>query len=173
MKTRVSVEELATIKLAMDNEKRARFFKRYQALYLFFSGKTCRDIAEMLGITANTVCNLHKKYQKEGLAGIPDKLIPGRPTRLTLEERNRLKEVIINNIPSDVGFATDFNWTAGLIAKYIKREYGYDYSIGGITRMLDRMGLSYTRPTYVLANADKAKQEQFIQDFELIKKTLE
>ncbi|WP_425058558.1 helix-turn-helix domain-containing protein [Sporomusa carbonis] len=48
-----------------------------------------------------------------------------------------------------VGFAAEFNCTAGLIGKYIKREYGYDYSIRGITGMLERMGLSYTRPTYV------------------------
>jgi len=78
--------------------------------------------------------------------------------------------VILNNVPFDVGFAAEFNWTAGLIAKYIKREYGYDYSIRGITGMLDRMRLSYTRPTYVLANADKEKQEKFMQDFESIKK---
>jgi putative transposase len=168
MRTKVSEEELNAIKYAMDNEKIARVFKRYQALYLFLFGKTCRDIAKTIGITKTTVCNLHKIYQNEGLAGIPDKSIPGRPTRLTLEERNALKEVILSNLPSDVGFATDFNWTAGLIAKYIKREYGYDYSIRGITGMLDRMGLSYTRPTYVLANADKEKQGAFIQDFELI-----
>jgi putative transposase len=37
-----------------------------------------------------------------------------------------------------------------LIAKYIKREYGYTYSIRGITGMLARMGFSYVRPTYVL-----------------------
>ena len=34
------------------------------------------------------------------------------------------------------------------------------------------MGLSYTRPTYVLAKADKQKQEQFVQDFEKVKKLL-
>jgi len=174
MREKVSEEELTAIKNAMDKETVVRVFKRYQALYLFLylflSGKTCRAIAKMLGITSTTVCNIHKIYQNEGLAGIPDKLIPGRPSRLSSEERNVLKEVILNNVPADVGFATDFNWTAGLIAKYIKREYGYDYSIRGITGMLDRMRLSYTRPTYVLANADKEKQEKFTQDFEVIKK---
>ena len=38
--------------------------------------------------------------------------------------------------------------------------------------MLERMGLSYTRPTYVLAKADKEKQEQFVQDFDDFKKTV-
>ncbi|WHH61381.1 winged helix-turn-helix domain-containing protein [Petroclostridium sp. X23] len=60
----------------------------------------------------------------------------------------------------------------GLIGRYIKREYGYNYSIRGITKMLelDRMGLSYTRPPYVLAKADKQKQEEFVQAFEKLKK---
>lgn len=39
--------------------------------------------------------------------------------------------------------------------------------------MLERMDLSYTRPTYVLANADKQKQEQFVRDFEELKNLLD
>lgn len=70
----------------------------------------------------------------------------------------------------EVGFPAEFNWTVSLITKYIKREYGHKYSIKGVTKILKRMGLSYTRPTYVLAKADKQKQEQFIQDFEKVKK---
>lgn len=169
---RASQEELNAIKSAMDAEKTARVFKRYQALYLFLSGKPCREVAEIVGITKDTVSVIHKTYRNEGLNGIPDKPKSGRPPRLDEEQRAALKEVILSKVPSEVGFAAEFNWTAGLIAKYIKREYGYDYSIRGITGMLARMRLSYTRPTYVLAKADKQKQEQFIQDFEKVKKTV-
>lgn len=150
MKMRASTEELSAIKIAMEKEKVARVYKRYQALYLFLLGKTCKEISELIGITAITVCNIHRAYKKEGLAAIPDKTIPGRPARLTQEQRNALKLVILNKLPSDVGFATDLSWTAPLIAKYIKREYGYTYSIRGITGMLARMGFTYVRPTYVL-----------------------
>jgi len=172
MKIRATQEELDAIKSVMDQEKIVRVFKRYQALYLFLSGKTYNAVADIISVTSVTVYNVHKKYKEEGLAGFPDKLIPGRPMRLTLEQREALKQVILTNVPSDVGFPIDFNWTAGLIGNYINREYGYDYSIRGITGMLARMGLSYTRPTYVLAKADKEKQEQFVNDFETIKKTL-
>jgi len=169
---RVSQKELNTIKFAMDTEKKARIFKRYQALYLFLSGKSCREVAEIVGITKDTVSNIHQTYRNEGLNGIPDKPKSGRPPRLNEEQRAKLKEVILRKAPSEVGFPSDFNWTAGLIAKYIKREYGYDYSIRGVTGMFERMGLSYTRPTYVLAKADKQKQEEFVQDFEKVKKTI-
>ena len=37
---------------------------------------------------------------------------------------------------------------------------------------MDRLNLSYTRPTYVLAKSDKEKQERFKQDFEVLTNTL-
>ncbi|SHL79942.1 putative transposase [Anaerocolumna jejuensis DSM 15929] len=168
---RASQEELNLIKKAMDSEKKVRVFKRYQALYLFLSGKTRKEVAQIVGVSPNTVTNVYTAYKTEGLAGIVDKPILGRPTRLTNEQQAELKLVILSKIPSEVGFPAEFNWTAGLIGKYIKCKYNYDYSIRGITKMLDRMGLSYTRPTYVLAKADKQKQEQFVQDFAKVKKT--
>lgn len=39
-----------------------------------------------------------------------------------------------------------------------------------MAEVLYRMELSFTRPTYTLAKADPQKQEQFKQDFELLKK---
>lgn len=167
---KASQEELNLIKAAMESEKTARVFKRYQALYLFLSGYKCREVAEIVGLTPNTVSVLHNLYKKEGLKGIPDKPIPGRPRRLTSEQEAALKSIILNKVPVEVGFPADFNWTADLIRKYVMREYGYSYSIRGITKILDRLRLSYTRPTYVLAKADKEKQAQFIEEFEKSKK---
>ena len=43
--------------------------------------------------------------------------------------------------------------------------------INGMLEMFHRLNLSYTRPAYVLAKADPAKQAQFMDDFEDIKKT--
>ncbi len=81
-------------------------------------------IAEILGITANTVSSIHIRYKEEGLNGIPDKSMPGRPSRLTEEQMISLRAVILYKLPEDVGFPAEFNWTAGLLGKYIKREYG-------------------------------------------------
>jgi len=168
---RVSKEELQKVKSAMDNEKIVRYFKRYQSLYLYLSGMKCTDVAGIVGITKNSVSRIHQIYCKEGLSGIPDKTREGRPSRLTNEQKEQIKEMVLTKVPAEVGFPAEFNWTAGLVAKFIKREYGLNYSIRGITGIFDRLGLSYTRPTYVLAKADKQKQEQFVRDFEKVKKT--
>jgi len=168
---RVSLEELQKVKSAMNSEKRVRYFKRYQSLYLYLSGKKCDEVASIVGLSKVSVSRINHIYREEGLAGIPDKPREGRPRKLTQEQEIGVKEIILGKVPSDVGFPAEFNWTAGLVAKYIKREYGLDYTIRGITGMLDRLGLSYTRPTYVLAKADKQKQAQFVKDFDKVKKT--
>jgi len=150
MKIRATPEKLAAIKFAMEKEKAPRVYKRYQALYLFLLGKTCKEVSKIVGLTDITVCNIHRAYKKMGLAAIPDKLIPGRPSRLTQKQLRELKNVILNKRPSDVGLSTSLPWTANLIAEYIKQKYDYTYSIRGITGMLERLGFIYVRPTYVL-----------------------
>lgn len=170
MKKRVSQEELDLIKVAMDSESKIHIYKRYQVLYLFLSGRTCKETAEIMGVTATTVSNVHKAYKREGLAGIPFKAIPGRPSRLDAIQLAELRAIILEKFPSEVGFTAEFNWTAGLIVQYISHKYGLDYTVAGVTRMLKRMRLSYTRPTYVLAKADAEKQAQFVEDFKALKK---
>lgn len=168
---RVSEEELQKIKSAMNTEKKARNFKRYQSLYLYLSGMKCTDVAKIVGITKTSVVRINQVYRREGLAGIPDKAREGRPPKLTNKQKAHIKEMILSKTPAEVGFPAELNWTAGLVIKYIKREYGIDFSIRGITGVFKRLGLSYTRPTYVLAKADPQKQEQFVQDFKKVKKT--
>ena len=128
---------------------------------------------EIIGFSKPTICSINRQYKQEGLAGIPDKPHTGRPTRLTKEQEADIKDMILKNVPKDVGFPAEFNWTAGLVSKYIKQKYGFSYSIRGITKMLKRMDLTYTRPTYVLAKADKQKQEQFVENFKEVKKLLD
>jgi transposase len=168
---RVSREELQRVKSAMNNEKEARYFKRYQSLYLYLSGKKCDEVASIVGLSKISVSRINQVYKKEGLTGIPDKPREGRPRKLTQQQEAKIKELILSKVPSEVGFPAEFNWTAGLVAKYIKREFGLDYTIRGITGIFERLGLSYTRPTYVLAKADKEKQAQFVKNFEKVKKT--
>lgn len=154
----------------MESEKSVRVFKRYQALYLFLSGYKIKEVAAIVGLAMSTICSLHAQYKKKGLEGIPDKPIKGRPCRLTTEQEAEIKSLILNKLPAEVGFPSDFNWTASIVKDYIISKYGFTYSIRGITKMLDRLRLSYTRPTYVLAKADKEKQTQFIQEFDRVKK---
>jgi len=51
-----------------------------------------------------------------------------------------------------------------MICEYIKREYGISFSIRGSSKLMHRLGMSYTKPTYTLAAADKEKQSEFVEN---------
>lgn len=85
------------------------------------------------------------------------------PERLTKEQQAKLKQTIMDFLPFELGFTAKFNWTLQLIGEYIKREYDKSYSIRGVSKLMHRLGLSYTKPTYTLAAADEEKQKEFVE----------
>ena len=55
---------------------------------------------------------------------------------------------------------------------YVEREWGVTYTVRGMSLLMERLGLSYTRPTYTLAKADPEKQRVFLEEtFPDLKKT--
>ncbi|MDT2254657.1 winged helix-turn-helix domain-containing protein [Paenibacillus larvae] len=54
----------------------------------------------------------------------------------------------------EVGFTAKHNWTLELIATYVERDWGHCYSLRGISKVMERLGLNYTKPTYTLAATD-------------------
>lgn len=78
------------------------------------------------------------------------------------------------SLPHEVGFIAKFNWTLELICAYIKREYDVAYSLRGASKLMHRLGMSYTKPTYTLAAADTEKQSEFVETtFPALKKIRE
>lgn len=63
------------------------------------------------------------------------------------------------------------NWDTAVIRQLTTKLYVVSYHQRGILEVLYRNGLSYTRPTYSLVDADLAKQEEFKKEFELLKKS--
>ncbi|PYE56908.1 putative transposase, partial [Aneurinibacillus soli] len=158
---------------AMNTTKDKRMFERYQTVYLHLCGKKNKDIAQLLGRTPQTICTYLKLYRKNGLAGLELRHSPGAPKRLTEEQEQQVAEVVATKRPIDVDVPVEYNWTAGLIGKWIEREYGVSYTLKGVTILLKRLGFSYTKASYTLAKADPEKQEAFRETFTGIKKTSE
>lgn len=97
----------------------------------------------------------------------------GRPNRLTVEQRAKLAEIITTKIPADVGFAPYMNWTLALLVSLVEREWAVSYSLRGMSKLLERMQFSHTRPTYTLAKADLEKQKTFKEEtFPALKKAV-
>ncbi|KOY18092.1 IS630 family transposase [Paenibacillus xylanivorans] len=148
----------------MKKEKDRRMFERYQAVYLYTQGKTRKEIATIIGRNEKTVSQYIRAYQTDGIDGLQMNHSPGAPRRLTFEQEEQFKRMVVEHLPHEAGFPSKFNWTLHLTGEYIKREFQVSYSLQGVAGLANRLNLSYTKPTYTLAAADPIKQQRFQEE---------
>jgi transposase len=156
----------------MQKEKSVVMYRKYQAIHLHMNGETKKRIAEIVGLERKTISRYVQAYTKAGIEGLFPKKPPGRPCQLDKIQEQELYTMICANTPDEVGFDGVKNWTVKLAIEWVFQKYGIRYAVSGMHNLFQRLNLSYTRPTYVLAKADPEKQEQFMIDFEGVKKAL-
>ena len=123
-------------------------------------GKTCVEVAEILGVCKSTVSFWARRYKKTGC--LEDKPRMGRPTPLTegklQEMKGKIKETVLEQ-----------NGRAGLSSKeilvFIKQETGRTYTIRHVERLLHKMGFALITPRVNHIQKDAEAQEKFRKDF--------
>ena len=166
-----NVLEIEAIKTAERKEKDKATLRRLLIVRLLLEGYSNKQVMQIVNCSQKTVYNCQTKYKANGLSGLSTKPKPGRDKKLTDEQERKLYEVIKTKLPSEVGFAPFSNWTSSLAVQWVQANYGIEFSGRGLRNVFERIGLSYTRPTYTLKKADPEKQAEFIEEFERIKKT--
>jgi transposase len=164
--------EIQAIKATITANKDLRMHERYQTILLKLHGVPKEDIVKMVGRSLSTIYNYMNAYAQDGIEGLKIGTPSGRQPFLSPEQEQRVYEMIVNQPPVNGGFPAKMNWTSPLIRKWIEREFGVLYSDSGTRKLLYRLKLSFTVPTYTLAKADSLKQEAFVQEFEAYKKIL-
>ncbi len=150
-------DEIEKLSIVMKEAKSKRAYERYQAIYLHLQGYEKGEIATIIGRSKKTIYNYIHAYTQHGLDGLEMKHSPGAPRRLTRDQEKELALIIEHQLPVDVGFKTKYNWTLAIVAELIQQKWGPTYTLRGTSEILHRLGLSYTKPTYTLANADVEK----------------
>ena len=164
-------ESITELEAAMKNAENKRMYVRYSVVLKHFQGFSNKAIAKMECLEEHTVGNYIKNYKTKGLDGLIMKKSSGAPRKLNSEQEKNLINIITNNTPDEVGFKSRKNWTIQLAQAWVLNTFKINIKHSSMAVILHRLNLSYTRPTYVLAKADKNKQEQFKKDFKSLKKT--
>ena len=162
--------EIQAVIKKMSSTKDTKMFKRYQTIYLRLKGHKIKEIPSIARLSERTVNYYLSAYKKDGLEGLIPIKATGQPKYLTDQQEAQLKEDIVNNVPNDFGFTAKYNWTIAIAKAHIKNKFDVEYSNSGTHKLLHRLGLSFTRPTYTLEKADSEKQEEFKRNFKDIKK---
>lgn len=163
--------EIRELKKLKRSTKSNRMYVRYSAVILHLRKYTNRHISEILEIGEHTIGRYIRSYKEKGVDGLIPNVSPGRNKLLSDEEEGQLIEVITTKTPDEVGFPNKKNWTASIACKWVMMSFQIGVSNRGMLDIFKRLNLRHTRPTYTLAKADPAKQKEFLEKFDVLKKT--
>lgn len=129
--------------------------RKINTILMCIEGQSAREIEKLLHICYQTASKYIKTFNEKGLEGLLEyKMASGRPPILSEQEQDFCKEMF-QLTPAQIGLDINTNWNARIMQDFIEKEFGKRMTKTAIQEMLHRMGFSYTRPTYVLAKADK------------------
>jgi len=164
-------ERICQLKKFARKSRDIRMKQRYDAVRLTLEGRKMAEVAKILDITYHTVRNYMIAYDEKGIEGLNITKPPGRATKLTQTQEKALYHCIVSNLPKDVGFAPFVNWTSPLACQWVLNQFDVKFSDRGMRNLFKRLGLSFTCPTYTLAKANPEKQQEFLEEFDVLKKT--
>ena len=154
MDNSMKIQEITSAMKQTDNK---RLYQKYIVVLNHLNGYSNKDISKMVGVCQHTVGNYIRAYNEQGLHGLNFKEIPGASKWLSDEQELILKDVITTKTPDEVGFPPRKNWTIAIVQQWVANNFGLVYSHSGMAKVMYRLNLSYTTPTYTLAKADSEK----------------
>lgn len=137
-----------------------RVARRLHAVVLNMEGKTAPEIADILKVHRSKVFLWLCRWRENGITGILEGHHPGRPDRLSEEQRTALAD-ILDSGPVSYGFNSGV-WTCSMVSRIIKEEFSVSYHPAHVSRILHELQFSVQRPQKILARADKTLQSRWI-----------
>lgn len=126
-----------------------QFQIRKSIIRLRKSGKTMKEIAQILDVSMRVVALTMKNYSEKGIAGIKPKKRGrkvGEKRCLRPEQEIEIRGTIIDKNPDQLKLK-GFMWTRKNIGEYIARKYGIKMPLSTLGYYLERWGFSVQRPT--------------------------
>lgn len=121
---------------------------RLRALHGCELGYTEGEVADLLGVSRESVCRWWSAYTTNGLDALPHERT-GRPLgsgrTLTDEQASHLQQLIDSNSPDKVGINAPL-WSRRAVRDLIRREYGITMPVRTVGEYFKRWGYTAKRP---------------------------
>lgn len=140
-------------------ERARKYADRIRVILLLDDGETYSDISKFLFLDQGTIANYRKRYKNGGIEELINDYYTGKKAALSEAEQ----KILISDLQSKI-----FPTTKSVIA-HIKKKFKIQYSRGGVTDLLHRLGFSFKKATPVPGKANKEKQKKFINQYNGIK----
>ena len=137
--------------------------RRFRAFELKQNGWRQTDIAEALGVSEGAVSQWIKKAREEDKEALKTEPRPGRPPKLSDEERTERLPELLEKGPEHFGFRGEV-WTRKRVRNVIKEEFGDEYDVSQVGRILDQIGWSRQKPDHRSDKRDEKEIEEWKEE---------
>jgi transposase len=136
--------------------------KRLLAVKYLHEGMSRLQVCKLMGCSYNTLSGWIDKFINEGLEGLVEPITHKVPQRLSSDQKEELKKILLNQRPQDYGIDRNI-WTGELISQVIQEKWSTSFKSSRIYEILAEVGLSYQKAHRDYANADKTGQREFVE----------
>lgn len=136
---------------------------RIRVILALGDGYSVREVAKLFLLDEDTVSKWRNKFKKRRL--LSDWLATncyGYTGKLTPDQEQAVDHYVTDELITD----------AKQIVSFIREQYGIDYTINGVTKLLHRLGFVYKQTTLIPGKLDERVQAQFKRDYENLKAKL-
>lgn len=149
---RVTPAQAAVLKAFLKKPPGERARRRAQAIWFSSQGQSVQKIAKLLSVSERSVRSWFAAWRKQGLDGLRDKIIPGRPSCLSHEKAAEMVEVTRQS-PASVGL-TGHTWNCRRLSEWVDDTFHVRLSDEWVRRLMLRHGMRFRRPKLALTSPD-------------------
>lgn len=144
------------------NHQKAYLRQRLLAIKYLWEGKSRPEVTQLLGCNYRSLTQWIDKFLEGGLQKLTEPISHQVSSRLNPEQQVELKKMLQEQKPRDYGIDR-YMWTGKIISTVIKQRWGIELKDSRIYEILDSLNLSHQKAHRDYANADKERQQQFVE----------
>lgn len=150
----LDAKTISRLRVMQRKEKDKRVYIKVTVLLMLHYGFTPQMIAESLGIDDSTVYRYRQGYEELGLEDYLKSFFVSYSGQLTEEEEQDLLLEVRERLYIN----------SKQVAAFIQQEYGVQYSLSAVVKLLNRLGFTYKKTKGVGIKADREAQEAFVEE---------
>jgi transposase len=169
LKVRLKPWEWRRLRQLRDQALSSRIVKRAICLLLSAAGESARRIAQVTGLSLNTISDIRRRWRQRRLRSLLDRSHTGRPPQVTPEYRKQLRRALRRS-PLAYGYVHTV-WSIARLATYLQQTTGIAISRDWLRRLVKQEGFVIGRPKHTLRNKrDPQKYQQAKERLDTLKR---
>jgi len=160
---KLQIQDAEIMKIGLQQEilrsDESRYDHRLHGVLLVCSGKSCYEVADLLGHSPRTIEYWVERFERSGFAGLQEGQRPGRPGALDERARERIGRDLRRS-PREFGHGQNL-WDGKLLSHHLERSHGIDLGVRQCQRLFHELGFRLRKPRGKVAGPDPAAQAAY------------